>query len=93
MKQIQLDPYKPKHIECKVAGGPGRFLPLPYCQFGGERITYWKCRSLIGRLLFLWHGRVELKQLTTQLQLPTAVCINKTETGLDKDYIKGFQRK
>lgn len=78
MKQIQLTPYKPKHIETTIAGGAG-CGDIYYHQDGGVKITYWKCKSWLGRLLFLLNGKLELKQITNRL-CPQAICINNPES-------------
>lgn len=50
MKQICLEPYKPKNIETTMASGTSCGVgDIYYHQDGGVRITYWKCKSIWGR--------------------------------------------
>ncbi len=79
IKQIQLTPYKPKNIETTMAGGE-TYGDIYYHQNGGVKITYWKCKSFFGRLLFLFNGKIELKQICTKL-FPQAICINNPESN------------
>jgi hypothetical protein len=84
MKQIQLEPYVPKQIETVVARKEG-CGDLPYHQADEGRITYWKCKSILGRLLFLFNGKIELKMEIYGIEdsdrmPPVALCINSPES-------------
>lgn len=80
MKQICLEPYKPKNIETTMASGTSCGVgDIYYHQDGGVRITYWKCKSIWGRIMFLLRGKIELKQIC-DCMVPQAICINNPES-------------
>lgn len=73
MNLINLEPIeKKKHNTIYKGSGCG---DLPVHKDGGVNHTWWKCKSIKARIIFLFCGEIHLQQISDKV-VPTAIGID-----------------